>query len=1206
MRPGEVEQDILDKIELPRVRKELVAWAGRWKIGLATEDWTARGFTSAMLIGVTEYPAGQQEAGLILKIDPGGDLKHREVAAHGHAVRKNPDFAKRHLAEVRYQPVAMDEGGYIAFQTVAGGGFDVLLGFGEMLRAHAHADRGCRAIARSLLSEWNLGTAATTRQTAGELLTELLGWRLAPGQTIHTWASRHPGLLESPRPWLNQGSRGLVNPFALARDASVGGTLSLLPVRGLTHGDLHPGNLLVGTDENAGPEFFLVDLSRFTPDGPLTWDPAYLICTTAVTCLIEDPGLDPDKVLDVVLAPEIDAARMAAAGPQLARAIAGIHAGEIEYATEHGLLRKWRQQRLVCLTAIGLILSGRGRIPAPIRRWCFLLAAHAATRLLEGRYRPAAQGFVELPPDFIPDVVAETVPVPPRPSRTGPGLVNHDPIRMALRQRLTAGPPGVVVVTGPRGVGKSALVGDVIAEVAGGPGGTSGPARRVVAGGGPEVRVVAGGGPEVRVVAGGRLDVRTLIDAIEGGPAAALRPGESSLARLEAALETAGDRRVVLVADDAERLLLPNSSVLADLELDEALESLAIRPGHRVTVVLVTSVVPVSPAGGIWPALEPPVAIGRLSPEHFTTLLNRRPHGLDADDLARLYQAVQGNPRATELFQAVRALTGPDVSSRALLDELAGIPPRDVPAQLLEVVLDHLGTVPRRVLECLAAYRFPVTGEQVATLMPGVAEDQVHAALGQLVESSLVSRAGDRHELRPADAAWLIGRLPAGESRRRLLLLAANELNTMSPEEITMPGDLDTHFAELRALIDAPHPGPAYELLEEIDHYLHRWHSDVVLLDYRRSLRGTLPDERSELANDNALGWIYAARGRFGEAAEAYRAALDRAVRLGEERAATRVRANLGAMYWQSNDIEKAREAYDQALRDAMRLDDVVAGMGAWEGLADCHRRRGEYRAAIDQAGRARELAGRPGFPAELTAQQVAARGTRLAFKIARWSAELGQWDRAARVMAEVTAGADESLRAAWLDARADQLLWAGDPRGARELAAEAVALALEERVPVVLMQARTTLCLVHLLADEVDDAAREIEAAERYRSRGRSLEVLAVLALVARRQRRHTLARGRFHRLAEEAEQRIGNDPGDFSARPFRGFALCAGVLDGTAGIEEAVAAFESVRGKAGLAAWLLLLVRQLDDCGRPAGQLSRVVALLTEIAATADPRQG
>jgi hypothetical protein len=150
-------------------------------------------------------------------------------------------------------------------------------------------------------------------------------------------------------------------------------------------------------------------------------------------------------------------------------------------------------------------------------------------------------------------------------------------------------------------------------------------------------------------------------------------------------------------------------------------------------------------------------------------------------------------------------------------------------------------------------------------------------------------------------------------------------------------------------------------------------------------------------------------------------------------------------------------------------------------------------------------------------------------------------------------------------------------------------------RDPVTLLQARTTLCLVHLKNERASDAQRAIDQARHYRRQGRSLVVLALLGLTARQNNDRTLSRQRFDRLYAEASARIDNDSKDFGAWHFKGFAACGKHLETGAGLDEAIVTFRDMpaptRPAPVLVGRLRFMLGQLAGTGGPPDSLAPAV---------------
>ncbi|MGW3963771.1 AAA family ATPase [Amycolatopsis sp. NPDC005003] len=1144
-------EHFLTEIRFKPAREVLGRWAADNDIRLHSENWSGSGFTSAELVGVTVSRPGSPPRCTVVKIKPHpGRSPGSEQSAHRQARLDAESFARDHMTGLPYDVLSLPDGGQIMFQDVAGGGFGELIGSAEIGEKHISAVDTYRDIVTSLLTEWNRAPAPPTRVPVQKVLARLLGPRVEPGGTLHAWAAPHRGLLDGSRRWLAHGSELLVNPFALAGDESFAPGVTVFDFPGKIHGDLHPGNLLVARTATKPVEYHLVDLSRYQPDGPLPWDPAYLMLTAAAPYLQRMRPRQRQHLREGLLDPTTPQPKLPV---RLAQTITGIHLAEQEYVRPDGQVTNWRKLRLTCVAAIGLILSGRSIIGPREREWYFWLAAHAATELADQAVPQEDQD--PLPPILIPhSPVPVTVSSPagrggePAPAaaraRRNRRMFDREPDERDLRTLLSAGNGGIVIVHGPSGVGKTVLV-DWVLE------GLEQSGLRV------ERREAL---PDIP------FDVRTLTEAVGGGPLPhhADQPPRSSLAQLEAAL---GDEPVVVVVESAEHLLRPETEQLADLDLDEAFEVLATER-HRVKLVLVTTTPPKSPRA-TWPGAADAVPVKDLPYEYFVEFLASRddvqPSGLSEQPpalLDRFHRAVQGNPRTAEVAHAILTLDGTADDAGTLIDRISTLPRADVAGHLVETLLKRIGQQRRRVLDALAAFATPVEVEALATVLEEAPRPVVDNALRQLVAWGLVRRRPGQVSLTGSDLERMLGK-ELDRSRSDLLLRAAEELRERHPAPVHNPGELRTRLAEFTALLRYRHFATAYSVLEPIDRILDGWNCRHLLLSQREEIRDLLEDSHQQMSNENALGDLYAKKGMTAEASEAYGRALKIAQHRDDDASRTRLRANMAAMYMYRNETSLAFGYHDLALREALDGEQPEVVLGALEGLASCLRRWGRYDEAIAHARRA--LAVYAQTPAREAGHQAATTAFRCTLKLARWHTELGQPDDATGYLDAAKRTAEQRpglwLTGSYLDAEADFELSRGETGAAARIATEAVDQALKISDPVTLLQARTTLCVASLADNDPKTAAQEITRAHRYRLGGRALIVVALLALTERLRGNTGKAEDHFQRLYEEATERTRRDGTDFTAWDMLGFALCARHPADPDALGRAVTAFRTAR---------------------------------------------
>jgi tetratricopeptide (TPR) repeat protein len=1209
-------EDIIGKVEPKEARAVLADWAERHEISLSRADWSGAGYSDAKLLGVYAQEAGQSWRSLIIKIKPPGNRPPRsrdqEPRATHAAQRLSSEFGRRHLAKPVYDPLSFAQGGTVSFQAVAGSGFGNLIDFTTMLGLHDRAAATCQRIVASLLTEWNAEPKRSEPANAGVLLREILGERLDRGGTLdsHARERRHA---DDWLPHLILDGHTLVNPFSLASHPDDAGGPTLLTFRGNVHGDLHEGNLLVAKSPGPPLDFCLVDLARYNETGLLPWDPVYLVVTAAakqVTSLSDgEREMLRLSLLDPTLARRIEE-------PSLRRVIIGVTDAERDYANHFGLKLEWARLRLVCITAAGLILSARRLLTETARDWCFGLAAHAATALIEqtsterrvedyGSDQPQIGPTLALPGGRPSLSRGPARPRRARPSRPGWRLLDREHARGELHQRLTQGPSGMIIVKGDEGVGKSLLVDEVLQDLDQ-----------------HGVRV-----HRHEAFRGIPFDVRTLTDDLMG-PGQPDRPGagpasqdeeffRSSVARLEGAMLALGDTPVVIVIESAENLVRPGGPVLTDLDLDEAFEMLAEAEGHRVSVVLVSRQEPQSPQGSTWPTAEPPIDVPTLDATHFDQFLADLDTTLQLDLSAlgnssriTFASAVRRNPRTTEFACSILTSAVSGLQPEALVTSLRGQRRSEVPRWIADRLVASCDAVERSVLDVLAAFRTSVTPPSIAAVLGGrVSESQLGAGLRRLTKRSIVRVTDDDRYFLPAsylrDA--LDAALESGDGRAKpspLLAEAAYELRRHRADPPRTLADLDVTFAELEALIRARRYVAAYPVIEWIDDALREWHCSAILLKHREQIVGELSDDHLEMANANQLAHLYTLAGDYPRAQDAYARALARAERREDGLARIVLGINSASLDRQRGCSDDARRGYQAALDSISRTGPAKIVVQALEGLADCERRQGRYTEAITHATAAIKLPGTVDFPdATETYAFVSSRQIRCRLKLASWYTELGAPEAADKQLTAAGRQArergDQWLVGSCLEGRADLLLAQGDLRQAVAAATEAEDHALRTNDAVTLLRARTTLCTAYLMENDGPASPHTIERSLRYRRPGHSLIVLAVCALLAAQRNDDLGSQALFRRLRDEASDRIQHDDLDFSAHDFLALAVCALEAHEEEAIQAAARRFSQARNLTTLSTPALVdrlvwMLGRLGDLHGSTLQLSPAMAVL------------
>lgn len=1191
-----------------------------------------RGYTDARLVVVVvKHMSGRPEPRrYIVKLCPPSPYgRSQEGRNYSAALHESPKpFTEAHLARISFGPVLCGSGSVIVGQEIAGGS---LIGH-RPLSTLDDTDiiQACRTVGHALVTEWTGNDYDHQRATLAELLRRELRDSIEPDGWLRIWAEER-AMLDPAHVWIEiESDRAYPNPLGLLLPHSPAAMRELHYLTGRCHGDLHSDNVLVPqTGGTPDPRTFrLIDLDTFESHAPLSRD----IATLTISLVARPAGELPLRQQEALIrylgsdwpttpgSPPAEFADLARRVPSLVEIVRTLVNPSGTFIAEKGWLDTWRVQVKVSLLAQALLHGTYHSIPAQGRWWCVQLAAQLAQELLPDRppatatpLRLASEVCGDAPaPRHVKTEVRQTTArqarsfvqmVNSQPPETGvqPGIgrwgfINRNDQCLRLRAALQDDLSPVIVVSGPVGVGKTRLVNKVLDELGWDGGDYS--ERRIC---------------RHEAAAGIRIDMKTLIHDIENRPAPSNRflYGEASRVRLEAALEAYEGAPVVIVIDSAEHLL-DNSHRLRDSDLDEALDVLSSRAHSPVKVVFVSQDTPRSDRGITWPSTAHPVPISGLREDYFRSYLSKLDPGaqfglstLPKEAFSSVHRRLQGNPRLAELLHALMTSADRDIGADDVAPWLSPMSADEVPQLLTDKLINGLPRGQQRVVEALAAFGTPVDDNTVVELLdPGLSRQRIREALLTLARTHVIRITDDgRYQVPASDVDLLLahlasgdayGETAAGPTQRDLLHRAANVLYSQLKDnaDVRHVEDLHMHFARLDILLRARMYSEAHEFLAlEIGPPLQEWNRATLLREQREAVRGNLDgDEEAEMENHNALGDVYSSLGLFPQALESYREALRLAHTYADLEALRKIYVNMGWMYWEHNEVKRARKYYDDALKISEEEDEDR--MAALEGLAGCDRRYGAYSEAIEQAGSALGIA----------EQLHSSRAVDLALKLARWHAELGDMKEATQLLTVAEAAATQhknrSLWAAYLDGCADLQLYQGDPPGAMGKAEEAVELALAQRDAVVLLQARTTLCLVYLHREKIVDASWEIERVARYRQEGRSLFVLALRALVARRRGNSSRATEHFNKLLQEARQRTGCEERDFAAWDFQGLALCARALDYGEPLDPAIQAFRRARSKTqparGLVRNLAFMVGQLALCDERPNRFLPVLDLL------------
>ncbi|MFI5472012.1 FxSxx-COOH system tetratricopeptide repeat protein [Streptomyces cacaoi] len=466
--------------------KPLRAWMAHTHTRLRPVGWSDKGATDAQVVAVYAERRHERVRKLVLKYCPPGDDVVNEPPRHAWAQTHSPgEFFARRLVGQPWDPVELEDNGWIMFQEVAGSlrryrslGKD----FDQEGFALGRLVGICAQIVSCALAEWNTQgpQLAEERTDVPGFLGMLLGVRMAPDGKVDRWAAARPRLTTpiegGYQRWIRLPgeSAEFPHPIVLARDPSLTGAAEFLPLVGHGHGDLHLGNVIHPLGE-ATPEqpFRLIDLSNYDPKAPLARDPAHLILSIVGRTLRH---LTPDQRLHLarfLVRPEYPSRGEIPAG--LGELAETSRKTAASWAEDYDVEDEWAEQYLLSLIGCGLLFAARRTTREEDREWFFGLAARAGRAYLDDYGRgdqdsaaSASGAGLERPVATARLAGRASAPVLQAGDKgrlwNVPPLVAHavqrtGPLSEVRRHMLTT-PAGVVVVHGAPGTGKTQLAVD--------------------------------------------------------------------------------------------------------------------------------------------------------------------------------------------------------------------------------------------------------------------------------------------------------------------------------------------------------------------------------------------------------------------------------------------------------------------------------------------------------------------------------------------------------------------------------------------------------------------------------------------------------------------------------------------------------------------------------------------------------------------------
>jgi hypothetical protein len=264
-----------------------------------------RGFSGAAVLKVdisgSTIPPGQY----ILKLydTPQWEEEASEEDRHKLACARNPAFTREHIPQLKQHFRQSGQGGTepdraALLYEIAGFSLDSFRTIDAADTVNGTVERACEALFRDLLERW-ADENPSGPMTPRSVLQEWLGYRLDPskGKALYEFVKEEFGSARE----VVRAHESIVNPLWLCTESEAIDESPDVTLRGLIHGDLHPGNVLTHRAPSAECPYWIIDfaLARIAAIG---YDHAYFE-VAYILSLLPDSG--PEQVIGLLKALEV-------------------------------------------------------------------------------------------------------------------------------------------------------------------------------------------------------------------------------------------------------------------------------------------------------------------------------------------------------------------------------------------------------------------------------------------------------------------------------------------------------------------------------------------------------------------------------------------------------------------------------------------------------------------------------------------------------------------------------------------------------------------------------------------------------------------------------------------------------------------------------------------------------------------------------------
>ena len=252
-------------------------------------------------------------------------------------------------------------------------------------------------------------------------------------------------------------------------------------------------------------------------------------------------------------------------------------------------------------------------------------------------------------------------------------------------------------------------------------------------------------------------------------------PRISTCEKMQALLAAFPQGRVIMLLDNFETLIDPETRNISNSDMNEALHALLDFPSHTIKVILTTRIAPLDLAFAhpelqfslhMDKGLESPYAENILREMDVGGILGLK---IAPDKLlneARI--RTLGNPRALEALFAILSADR-ETTLAEILKDTENLLPEHVVEVLVGEAFSRLDANAQRVMQALAVYSKPVAPSAIDYLLqPYMKGQDSVSVLRRLVNMHLVQKDENHYYMHPVDKDYALSRIPNGFAADRM------------------------------------------------------------------------------------------------------------------------------------------------------------------------------------------------------------------------------------------------------------------------------------------------------------------------------------------------------------------------------------------------------------------------------------------------------